>query len=236
MVDRILDRTDTAVNWNLSNPVLKYGERGIDSTAKKTKVGDGVTPWRSLGWWTPVLETNIEAKVKQYAPVASATSGYPRTIVQGMSAAFTGQNATNVQPFFDATNQAVNLTAGKTYLLEGTIIMTRGAGTTSHTIATMFGGTATFTNFGYTCDCRNGAYAAGTPIRPYINHYQGTAPSTAITVDVASTTTDSTTFVFRGKFIVSAGGTLIPQFQYSAAPGGAPVIDHSSWMAYTLLN
>lgn len=210
------------------------GEFGWDTNVRKYKQGDGVSTWANLAWWKPVTEDSI-ASFLPTPPTVSLT-GYPRTIVQTMAAAFTGGDVTTVQPFFSAASQAVTLEAGKTYLLEGMILMSRAAGITSHTIATMFAGTATFAAFGYVCDCRDGAYLAATPIRPYINHYNGTVPATAITVNVAQTTVNSTAFYFKGKFTVTAAGTLIPQFQYSAAPGGTPVIDASSWFAYTKLN
>lgn len=44
-------RIDTSENWAAANPVLYKGERGIDSTAGKEKVGDGVTAWNDLPWF-----------------------------------------------------------------------------------------------------------------------------------------------------------------------------------------
>lgn len=44
-------RIDTSENWANANPVLYKGERGIDSTAGKEKVGDGVTEWNDLPWF-----------------------------------------------------------------------------------------------------------------------------------------------------------------------------------------
>jgi hypothetical protein len=48
MEECIQFRTDTAANWLLANTVLLSGELGYDSTNKKLKVGDGVTPWALL--------------------------------------------------------------------------------------------------------------------------------------------------------------------------------------------
>lgn len=44
-------RIDTSDNWAAANPVLYKGERGIDSTEGKEKVGDGVTAWNDLPWF-----------------------------------------------------------------------------------------------------------------------------------------------------------------------------------------
>lgn len=44
-------RIDKSENWAAANPVLYKGERGIDSTEGKEKVGDGVTAWNDLPWF-----------------------------------------------------------------------------------------------------------------------------------------------------------------------------------------
>lgn len=150
-----------------------------------------------------------------------------------LAADFAGQNATGNQPFFPAGQDAFTLEAGTAYLIEGHISTLRGAGTTSHTTGVNFGGTATFTMARYSCACRYGARAAATPIRPYTAEYKGTAPSTNQIVSTASTIAQSKVFDFDGMLIVNAAGTLIPQFQYSAAPGGAPTVELGSYFRIT---
>lgn len=66
-------RIDTSENWAAANPVLYKGERGIDSTEGKEKVGDGVTTWNDLQWfggggsapvaekWEPVFSKTFDA-------------------------------------------------------------------------------------------------------------------------------------------------------------------------------
>ena len=44
-------RIDKSENWAAANPVLYKGERGIDSTEGKEKVGDGLTAWNDLPWF-----------------------------------------------------------------------------------------------------------------------------------------------------------------------------------------
>lgn len=41
-------RKNTAAQWVAENPTLRAGEIGIEKNTKKSKVGDGVTPWNSL--------------------------------------------------------------------------------------------------------------------------------------------------------------------------------------------
>ena len=53
MADRVLQRHDTAANWQTHNPVLAEGELGIITDgAKGYKIGDGVTAWNDLDYPT----------------------------------------------------------------------------------------------------------------------------------------------------------------------------------------
>lgn len=45
---RIQIRRDSAANWQAVNPALRIGELGLDTTAKRIKIGDGFTDWNSL--------------------------------------------------------------------------------------------------------------------------------------------------------------------------------------------
>ena len=45
---RIRQKTDTAEGWLASNPILLYGELGIEIDTQLIKIGDGVTPWSGL--------------------------------------------------------------------------------------------------------------------------------------------------------------------------------------------
>lgn len=46
-------RRDTALNWFNSNPVLRVGEPGFDTTSYGLKLGDGVTHWNDLPYISP---------------------------------------------------------------------------------------------------------------------------------------------------------------------------------------
>lgn len=41
-------RRGSSTEWESANPILRAGEPGWDTTVKKTKIGDGVTPWNDL--------------------------------------------------------------------------------------------------------------------------------------------------------------------------------------------
>jgi hypothetical protein len=43
----------TAANWTLRNPVLAQGEFGLETDTSKLKIGDGVTAWTLLPYFSP---------------------------------------------------------------------------------------------------------------------------------------------------------------------------------------
>jgi hypothetical protein len=52
MADIIQIRRDTAANWTSNNPTLANGEIGWETDTDKLKMGDGVTAWTVLSYWT----------------------------------------------------------------------------------------------------------------------------------------------------------------------------------------
>ncbi len=45
-------RRDTAANWASANPVLGEGEPGLETDTKKFKLGDGVSTWNTLTYFS----------------------------------------------------------------------------------------------------------------------------------------------------------------------------------------
>jgi len=140
-------------------------------------------------------------------------------LYKALSANDTGTNVLTAQPWFP-TAGAVTVTADTTYYFEGILRTSRAAGSTSHTTSLLFGGTATLTSILYR------AYANTTDVVTNAAVNQTAAEvATATVVKAASTsTTEQIEVEVRGIVRINAGGTFIPQFQYSAAPGGAPTI------------
>ena len=52
MTFKIRSRRDTAANWTAVNPVLAEGEEGLEMDTQQYKVGDGLTAWNSLPYWS----------------------------------------------------------------------------------------------------------------------------------------------------------------------------------------
>jgi hypothetical protein len=141
-----------------------------------------------------------------------------------LSASYTGSNVATAQKVFNATaNGAITLAASTTYEFEGLYnISTTGA--TSHQLGVLFGGTATLTSIAYTATSTNGTTAATSAASVT---FASVATVTNVTAAVAAAT-NSTVFL-KGTVRVNAAGTFIPQFQYSAAPGAAPVVAANSY-------
>jgi hypothetical protein len=137
-----------------------------------------------------------------------------------------GQNVLTAQPWFP-TQGTVNVEAATTYFFEGILRTTRAAGAVSHTTGLLFGGTATLTSIDYLAQTRTGdvntAPGAG-------DVYLAVNVATNTQVKAASTsTTEDFMTKLDGVLRVNAAGTFIPQFIYSAAPGGAPTIKRGSF-------
>jgi len=141
-----------------------------------------------------------------------------------LTAGEVGQNVNTAQPWFP-TAGAVTVDASTTYLFEGLLHLVRTAGVTSHTTSLLFGGTATLTSLRYEAFVKSGNSAAsGTCNASMI------AVATAFVVKSASVSASENVCIYvRGTIRINAGGTLIPQFIYSAAPGGAPTVQANSF-------
>lgn len=49
---KLLLRRDTESNWEAADPVLLAGELGYDQTTSRLKIGDGVTAWTALPFFS----------------------------------------------------------------------------------------------------------------------------------------------------------------------------------------
>jgi hypothetical protein len=133
---------------------------------------------------------------------------------------------------FTTNNGALTISAGGVYFFEANYYLTN-TGTTSHTWATLFGGTATFNaaGTGYQAFGNSGT-TANTPATGGLSgFFTGSALSTAVVVTAASTSaTEQVAVQLVGTLSCLAGGTLIPQMKASARPGasGTPGVVHKA--------
>ena len=114
----------------------------------------------------------------------------------------------------------VTLIASTVYEFEMVYTLSKTAGTTSHTIGVGFGGTATLNNIFYELVGVAAAAAFPSISTPDVFNVVQTATNTTMTAASALATRNFRAIV-KGTVSVNAGGTFIPQFTLSAAPGGA---------------
>lgn len=181
---------------------------------------------------TPVVgEFEYDGKVPYFIP-----QGLERGIIPGMqyyrlNSALAGANATGAQ---NTLGVGVSLSANTTYAFEFVFCITKSAGTTSHTISNIFGGTATINNIGYTLTYAQSA-TTGT-----VNGGAGTTTSYSMYIQQSSATIYTPAIItaaqavfptIKGTVSISSGGTFIPQYLLSAIPGGAYTTQLGSYFA-----
>jgi hypothetical protein len=147
-----------------------------------------------------------------------------------LTANYTGTNDATAQKVFNATtNGAVTLAASTTYMMEGVYYITRSAGTTSHTLSTLFALGGTLTSIAYTAETTS---TTGNTLGAVSRIYGTLATATVVTA-ASIEATENITVTIRGIVRTNAAGTFAPQIQYSAAPGGAPTILANSFFKLT---
>lgn len=168
--------------------------------------------------------TSATAGAMEYdgARLMFTPQGTQRGVVPGMQlfrldSALAGSNVNTAQSLFGV---GVTLSSSTVYAFQAVYPLSKTAGTTSHNIGLSFGGTATINNIAYA----NAGLFKSTGFTgvtaPDVLSYIQVATNTTVT---ASTTAASVQYIanINGTVSVNAGGTFIPQYTLSAAPGGA---------------
>lgn len=200
------------------------------------------------GFVRPTAGTTILAPVRMTAGVLTVTPGagaieYDGTVMYSsvatsqrgvmpsdsflcLSSDYVASDVATAQKVFNiGASGQITLAGSTSYMFEAVYYIARSAGTTSHTLATLFGGTATFTSITYLAESTS---TTGNTLGA-VSRIYGTGIG-AVTVTAANTSaTENITVSLRGVIRTNAAGTFIPQIQYSAAPGGAPTIVKNSF-------
>jgi hypothetical protein len=156
--------------------------------------------------------TGLQAALDARQPIGLADPTFWRALAANTA----GANGNAAQPWFPALG-AVTLPIGA-YFFEGQLLL--ASGTTSHSVGLSFGGTATKSGM---WQGRGVKSALGTAATAESTNADTGAIATNRTVTAANTTGACQIYV-RGGVRVTAEGTFIPQFQYSAAPGSSLVL------------
>lgn len=150
----------------------------------------------------------------------SCPQGSQRGVLVGaqyyrLNAAYVGSNVNTAQSVFGV---GVTLSTATVYAFEGVYLLTKTAGGATHTVGTGFGGSATLNNIGYN------AFGYLSSVNPGFANVGTLITTSATPTAVTQSGATATAFVpiqIRGTVSVNGGGTFIPQYILSTAPGGA---------------
>lgn len=105
---RLIQRRDTAANWQTENPVLDAGEWGYETDSKKIKIGDGTTAWNALPYFTSgggsVSWDDITGKPTIPAP---ANDGTLSITIDGVTHKFTANQKEDIDIEFTTGGGAI---------------------------------------------------------------------------------------------------------------------------------
>jgi hypothetical protein len=218
-----------AVNWSGATKNIFVSPAGARFPEFAADIAAPANPGPGFRWFdliNGILATYLSDGVAS-AFIELGPQGIPdmADLWKILTADDTGQNINTVQPWFP-TSGSIDVAAATTYRCMGFLHLTRSAGTTSHTTGIGFGGTATLTSMRGFVDSNTGDVLTTLAIgRTLMN------AATSVTAKAASTSaTEEAYFWGVWTIRVNAAGTLIPQFTYSAAPGGVPTVRANSFL------
>jgi hypothetical protein len=170
---------------------------------------------------SPAAAGNIEYTSPIFAatPISTERGIVPTQQYYRLNSAVVGANANTAQSLFGV---GVTLSASTVYEFEISFVLNKTAGTTSNTMGFGFAGTATLNNILYSCFALGIASSTSGPSIGTLSYgsYAITAANTATNMQTV-TAAISWVVTIKGTVSVNAGGTFIPQYTPSAAPGGA---------------
>jgi len=140
-----------------------------------------------------------------------------------LAADFTGTDVNTAQPLLPSATDTFTLTDDTTYLMQAVLYIST-TGTTSHQLGFLFAGTATLESIGYTLASTQTAAMATIGQR----NARWVDVATVINSNSAIASASHHNVTIEGLVRVTTGGTFIPQYQWSAAPGAAGVVKKNS--------
>jgi hypothetical protein len=144
----------------------------------------------------------------------------PGEMIYRLNSDLAGSNVNTVQKIFGV---GVTLTSSIVYQFEGWYSLYKLVGTTSHTIAIGFGGTATLNNLTWQIYENWASGVSADPTGLTLNADSSYYNTTGLIASTSAITGANSYFygLIKGTVSINSGGTFIPQYQLSAAPGGA---------------
>jgi len=163
-------------------------------------------------------EFEYDGRVPYFTPLGTQRGIVPGMQYYRLNSDLAGANVNTAQNIFGV---GCTLSSNTVYYYEHLYVLTKTAGTTSHNLNYQFGGTATINNILWYSHYTNAGIAGSLPAGS-ATHAIGAANVTT-GAGTNGITTAAITFIHKGCGTVSiaTGGTFIPQYLLSAAPGGA---------------
>lgn len=163
---------------------------------------------------------NIEydGKVFYATPQSTERGLIPGAQYYRLNGTLAGARVTTAQ---NVLGVGCSLSASTVYAFEAVYVLVKTAGTTSHNVQLLFGGTASVNNIGYSF-VRTSSTSSLTDVSAF-NALGGFIQAATATTVVSAWTNANAYFTLRlqGAVSVNAAGTFIPQYILSADPGGA---------------
>jgi len=158
-------------------------------------------------------------------------SGGSSTLLYRLNSTVAGANNTSSQSIFGV---GVTLSANTVYSFTLSARFNKTAGATSHNFQLLFGGTATLDNglAHMISDVSNGVTSNTGGTSASYSMVNDLATARAIEFSIANANQTVAIFV-TGTVSITAGGTFIPQYSLSAAPGGAYTTQIGSFIELT---
>ena len=205
---------------------MPYGTLALDAIATSgnlTVTGNLTANTHSLVSQTLGTATPGRFEYNGTAPFFTP-AGTQRGVIPGMqyyrlNSDLVGSNVNTAQNILGV---GVTLSSSTIYAFEAYYVLTKTAGATSHTIGLGFGGTSTFNNItwqgpvNWLAGSSNPVGITNAPQTIYSNVATNTTASAALANAAVYYYT-----LIRGTMSINAGGTVIPRYTLSAAPGGA---------------
>lgn len=196
--------------------ILQLQSNGVTGLTIDTG-GKVILPSLALGT-TVAGELEYDGRVPYFTPAGTQRGVIPGMQYYRLESAYVGANSSTAQPVFGV---GVTLDSNTVYKFEAYYGMSKSAGTTSHTMSLLFGGSAVINNIGYLVYQSSSSSTALSTGQTASHRFIQVATSTAITGAGLNTNPVAVHAAISGTVSIGTGGTFIPQYILSAAPGGS---------------